>query len=129
MLETVDLTAKLPKAEYKEMRDALNIRLGLLQRAALAAKIPVIVVFEGWLAAGVGTVISRLLFALDPRGYKLHTIVKPNEEAAMRPSMWRFWNSLPRYGAIGVYDGSWYWPILKDRKTNLSNLCERRGIS
>jgi len=128
MLETVDLCARLPKTEYREMRDALNVRLGLLQREALAAKIPVIIVFEGWLASGVGTVIGRLLFALDPRGYKLHTIVKPNEEAAMRPPLWRFWNLLPRYGAIGVFDGSWYWPLLKDKNPDLPNLCERTRI-
>ncbi len=112
MLETVDLDAKLSKAEFKKAREPMDLRLGELQRKIRAANIPVIVVFEGWEAAGVGTAIGRILNALDPRGYKLHTVGQPTEEAAMRPPLWRFWISLPPRGAISVYDGSWYHGLL-----------------
>ncbi|HEO71384.1 MAG TPA: phosphate--AMP phosphotransferase, partial [Candidatus Hydrogenedentes bacterium] len=52
MLETVDLKAKLDKAEYREALDKLDLELPRLQRELRAAAVPVLVVFEGWDAAG-----------------------------------------------------------------------------
>ena len=115
MLETVDLDASLGKNEYKETQDELNLRLPELQRELSAAGIPVMIVFEGWDAAGKGSVLSRLVQPLDPRGYKVHTITDPTDEEQMRPPMWRFWTSMPAYGTIGIFDRSWYREVLDDR--------------
>jgi len=112
MLDKVNLKKKLSKADFKKSIEDLEMRLPALQRDAREAGVPVIVLFEGWHAAGVGTVISRLLTMLDPRGYKLHNFEEPDEEALLRPPLWRFWVSLPARGAIGVYDGSWYGDAL-----------------
>jgi polyphosphate:AMP phosphotransferase len=128
MLQTIDLDAKLGKEEYKQARDALDLHLSQLQRDIRNARIPVIVVFEGWEASGIGTAISRLLGPLDPRGYKSHTFGKPGQEAAFRPPMWRFWVSLPAAGDIAVYDGSWYRHILDDKKKSRELDYERYRI-
>lgn len=128
MLETIDLSAKLPKEEFKALREALNLRLAQLHRDVAAARIPVLVVFEGWKAAGIGTVIGRLLYSLDPRGYKLYNVCEPTAEEALRPPMWRFWTSIPKKGAIVVYDGSWYGPVLRERHSNRERVCERIRI-
>ena len=96
MLETVDLNAKLDKAAYRTALDALDVRLAELQRAVRAARIPVLVVFEGWTAAGKGSTLSRLLQPLDARGYKVHYIAPPSPEEEMYPPMHRFWNALPQ---------------------------------
>ena len=108
MLEDVDLKSKLSKARFKEAKEVFEQRLPQLQRDVRAAGIPVIVVFDDGHAAGVGTAISRILRSLDPRGYTLHNFQEPDQEAALRPPMWRFWVSLPADGNIAVYDGSWY---------------------
>ena len=129
MLDKVDLKAKLPKAAFKKTVDDLEMRLPALQRDARTAGVPVVVVFEGWHAAGVGTVISRLLTMLDPRGYKLHNFEEPDEEALLRPALWRFWVSLPARGAIGVYDGSWYGDVLAADPRDHDEVFERlRGF-
>ncbi len=116
MLETVDLTAKLPKADFKQTYEKLEIRLSELQRAIREAGIPVVVVLDGWTAAGVGTAMGRILSSLDPRGYKLHNMGDPTLEESLRPPLWRYWVSLPKAGAISIYDGSWYDTILRRGK-------------
>lgn len=108
MLETVDLDARVAKADYKQLSSDLDLELARLQRKAREAGIPVIVVFEGWEAAGKGSLISQLLQAWDPRGFKVHTIAPPTEEERLRPPMWRFWLRLPARGRIALFDQSWY---------------------
>jgi len=115
MLETVDLKAKLGKAEYREAQDALDLRLAQSQRDLRAAGVPVLVVFEGWDAAGKGLALNRLLQPLDPRGFTVHYVAPPTKEERMRPPMWRFWNILPADGLIAIYSHSWYGQVLKER--------------
>ena len=74
MLREVDLNKNLTKNEYKEMMDKLAPKFAALQREARAKGLPVMVVFEGWGASGKGTMISRLIQPLDPRGFKVFTI-------------------------------------------------------
>ena len=54
MLEKVDLTKKISKEEYKEKMPQLESKLGRLQRECKALGIPVLIVFEGFGAAGKG---------------------------------------------------------------------------
>lgn len=115
MLETVDLSLKLEKEAYSAAMDDLEVRVAMLQRRARAAGVPVIVVFEGWDAAGKGTLINRLLLALDPRGFTVHPTNKPNEEERLRPFLWRFWSKTPDRGRIGIFDRSWYGRVLVER--------------
>ena len=115
MLETVDLSAHLSKQAYKEIQDALDLELARLQRELREAGIPAMLVFEGWDAAGKGSVLSRLLQPLDPRGFKVHAITPPTDTERMYPPMWRFWNRQPANGTIGIFDQSWYGQVLDDR--------------
>ena len=115
MLELVDLTKKLSKSDYEKVCPPLEIRLGELQRAARAAGLPVVIVFDGWDAAGKGTVINRLTQALDPRGFKVHPIFPPTEADRFYPWMCRFWTQLPAAGSIAIFDHSWYGRVLYAR--------------
>ncbi|QDR80001.1 polyphosphate:AMP phosphotransferase [Sporomusa termitida] len=115
MLEKVDLQKKIAKAEYKEMIGGLRERLGALQRQARDLGIPVLILFEGWDAAGKGTLINELILSLDPRGFNVYSIGEPNEDAVKRPYFWRFWNKTPQRGRIVVLDRSWYTKTLADR--------------
>ncbi len=119
MLEQVDLSKKLSKEEYKEIASDLELRLGALQRDALKLNIPVVIVFEGWDAAGKGTLINRLIQALDPRGCVVHSINAPNQEELLRPFLWRFWIKTPPKGRIAVFDRSWYGRVLVERVDKL----------
>ena len=115
MLELVDLTKAIDKETYNETFPGLEIQLGHVQRAALAAGVPVIVVFEGWDAAGKGTIINRLTQALDPRGFKVHPVNAPNDTERLHPWMWRFWRKLPGDGSFAIFDRSWYGRVLVGR--------------
>jgi polyphosphate kinase 2 (PPK2 family) len=74
-----------------------------------------LVVFEGPDAAGKGGAIKRLVERLDPRLYRVHSIVKPTQEEYQRHYLWRFWNKLPPYGQMTVFDRSWYGRVLVER--------------
>ena len=119
MLEQIDLSKEFDKEEYKAIVADLGLRLGELQREAHVANLPIMLVFEGWDAAGKGTAINRLIQTLDPRGFVVHPIHAPNEEERLRPFLWRFWTKTPAKGRIAVFDHSWYGRVLAERVDKL----------
>ena len=100
MLEKIDLTKKMGKKEFKQRMDVLTVKLGILQRECRDLKIPVIIVFEGFGAAGKGTLINQLIQPLDPRGFRVFAISGESEEEQMRPFLWRFWTKTPARGGL-----------------------------
>lgn len=115
MLEQIDLTRELSKKEYRERMAVLEPELSRLQRECKAAGIPVIIVFEGFGAAGKGYQIGKLIQALDPRGFYVNATSRESEEERMHPFLWRFWTRTPAKGQIAVFDRSWYRKVLIDR--------------
>jgi polyphosphate kinase 2 (PPK2 family) len=115
MLELVDLDKTVAKETYGRVFPELEARLGECQRRARAAGVPVVIVFEGWDAAGKGTLINRLTQALDPRGFKVHPISAPDESERLHAWMWRFWRALPAAGHFAIFDRSWYGRVLLER--------------
>jgi len=115
VLEKIDLSRSLSKKQYKDQIPKLQRRLYDLQHAAWKGEIPSVIVFEGWDAAGKGTTINTLTQRLDPRGFKLHPIQAARTFEKMHPWLWRFWNRLPNYGEMAIYDRSWYGRVLVER--------------
>ena len=115
MLEKINLTKKIDKAKYKQIISDLELKIAELQRKAKDFGIPVILIFEGWDAAGKGTLINRLILSLDPRGFTVHPTNPPNEEEKLRPFLWRFWIKTPEKGRIALFDRSWYGKVLVER--------------
>jgi AMP-polyphosphate phosphotransferase len=120
MLDKIDLDRKLPKQEYKELLPRLQRRLYDLHKAAWDAKIPTVILFEGWDAAGKGTSINLLTSRLDPRGFKLYPIQAPRTFEKRLPWLWRFWLKLPNYGEMAIFDRSWYGRVLVERVESLT---------
>ncbi|MCB0293199.1 MAG: phosphate--AMP phosphotransferase, partial [Calditrichaeota bacterium] len=85
MLAQIDLSRKIDKTEYKTVMEELSRRLAALQREAIQLKIPIVVVFEGWDAAGKGTLINQLILTLDPRHFSVFSTLQPGEEEIHRP--------------------------------------------
>ena len=115
MLEQVDIDQSLPKLDYKRRLPLLQERLYDLEHAVFTNGIPVAVVFEGWAAAGKGSTINVLAERLDPRGFRVVPITPPRTAETRYPWMWRFWQKIPAFGQIVVYDTSWYRRVLIDR--------------
>lgn len=125
MLEKLDLTKSMGKKEYKEKMETLMPRIGKLQRECRERKIPVMIAFEGYGAAGKGLQIAQLIKALDPRGFEVHAVKNETEEERLHPFLWRFWTKMPPKGKIAIYDSSWYRKVLAerfDKKTKRSEL-------
>ena len=61
MLDSINLTTEIPKAEYKQEARDLKQRLVALQQTVREKKLPVVILFEGWGAAGKGSLISDVM--------------------------------------------------------------------
>jgi len=119
MLEKIDLNKKISKKEYKQVFPRLRMKLYALQKASWDAEIPVIILFEGWDAAGKGTSIQNLTSKLDPRGFKLYPIRAARTYESKRPWLWRFWIKIPGKGEWAIFDRSWYGRTLVERVEGL----------
>jgi polyphosphate kinase 2 (PPK2 family) len=115
MLEQVNLDLQFPRKQYKELLPDLQRRLYDLEKAGWDYKIPSIVLFEGWDAAGKGSAIATLTQRMDPRGFKLHPIRAPRTYEESRPWLWRFWSKTPNRGEMAIFDQSWYGRVLVER--------------
>jgi len=115
MLETLDLTRKLNREDYVSEVTRRQIELRELGYQVYLKKRPVIIMFEGWDAAGKGGAIKRITEKLDPRGYVVYPIAAPQGEDKTRHYLYRFWRRLPERGQIAIFDRSWYGRVLVER--------------
>jgi polyphosphate kinase 2 (PPK2 family) len=114
-LASVDLTLRLEQKEYEQKLARLQAKIHLLGFEVYSQKRPVVLVFEGWDAAGKGGTIKRITEKLDPRGYVVHAIAAPSGDDKARHYLYRFWRRLPQRGAIAIFDRSWYGRVLVER--------------
>ncbi|MBS6560841.1 MAG: polyphosphate:AMP phosphotransferase [Clostridiales bacterium] len=115
VLNQVDLSLKLSGEEYKERLKKVQKRLQELQNKIYEKRIPVVIAFEGWDAAGKGGAIKRLTEPLDPRGYQVNPTSAPNDVEKEHHYLWRFWNTIPKGGHIAIYDRTWYGRVMVER--------------
>ena len=120
MLELVDLAKKISRTDFRQVFPDLETQLPACQRTARAMDGPVVIVLEGWDAAGKGHLINRLTQVLDPRGFKVHAISAPDENQRRRPWLWRFWKAVPAAGSFAIFDRSWYGRVLVERVEGLT---------
>ena len=114
-LREVDLSPSLTDEEYREQLKKLQKRLGELHNVIYRKKIPVILCYEGWDAAGKGGNIRRITKPLDPRGFDVMPIASPTPDELHRQYLWRFWKRLPRTGHICIFDRTWYGRVMVER--------------
>lgn len=105
---------------------SLEPELARLQRECKAQKLPVMIVFEGFGAAGKGYQIGKLIHAMDPRGFYVRSVGRESEEQRRHPFLWRYWINTPAKGEIAIFDRSWYRKVLLDR---FDELLPRRNLS
>lgn len=110
-----DLTATLTEEEYKQQLKFYQKKLNQLHYAIYRKKIPVVVCFEGWDAAGKGGAIRRLAYPLDPRGFDVFPIASPEPHEKARHYLWRFWTRLPKSGHVAIFDRTWYGRVMVER--------------
>lgn len=124
VLDRIDLTKSVTKAEYDERSASLSARLHKLAQKLQKRGRSAIFVFEGADAAGKGGAIRRITWALDARQYRVIPIAAPNEEERAHHYLWRFYRHLPRRGRITIFDRSWYGRVLVERVEGFATQAE-----
>ena len=115
-LSEIELKGKTVEDEkYSQELKKLQVHLGELHNRLYRERIPVIITYEGWDAAGKGGNIKRVARALDPRGYEVHPIASPEPHEKSRHYLWRFWTRLPKDGHIAIFDRTWYGRVMVER--------------
>ncbi len=71
--------------------------------------------FEGWDASGKGGAIKRLVASLDPRHVRVAQFAAPTFDEKRHHFLQRFWDQLPGWGGMAVFDRSWYGRVLVER--------------
>ncbi len=115
ILAQADLSKQLERKEYKKRLKKLQKKMERLHGELYRKRIPVVLCFEGWDAAGKGGAIKRLTECMDPRGYVVHPTAAPDETEKAHHYLWRFWRSMPKDGHIAIFDRTWYGRVLVER--------------
>jgi polyphosphate kinase 2 (PPK2 family) len=105
----------LTRSEYEHSLITLQGQVREIQYRLYKRKIPLMIVFEGWDAAGKGGNIMRLVRQMNPRGYDVIPISRPNDTENTYHYLWRFVRNFPREGQMTIFDRSWYGRVLVER--------------
>lgn len=124
VLRQIDLGARMNEAAYQAEIAQLQAKMYLLGLQIYRQQRPVVLVFEGWDAAGKGGAIKRVTEKLDPRAYVVHSISAPAGDDRERHYLYRFWRRLPQRGMIGIFDRSWYGRVLVERVEGFAQVHE-----
>lgn len=114
-LTGVDRHLRLEREDYKRRLKEEQARMFELELQMYQKRIPLMVLFEGWDAAGKGGAIKRVAQALDARAYTIFPSPAPTKEELLHPHLWRYWTRLPKAGHVGIYDRTWYGRVLVER--------------
>ncbi len=120
VLSGVDLSLSYTREEYEEKKKKLQKKLAGLHEELYLRRIPVVIGFEGWDAAGKGGAIRRLTEKMDARGYDVNPTAAPNDIEKEHHYLWRFWRSMPKDGHVAIFDRTWYGRVLVER---IEGLC------
>lgn len=114
-VDGVDHSLAMDPEEYRRELKKLQKRLHKLENIMYQKRVPLMIMYEGWDAAGKGGNIKRVAQALDARAYTIFPSPAPTKPELMHPHLWRYWTRLPKAGHVGIYDRSWYGRVLVER--------------
>ncbi len=98
----------------------LQLMMLRIQEAVFNRKQRVIIVFEGFDAAGKGGTIRTITEKLDPRYFKVIPIAAPKKREQAKHYLYRFWRKIPAPGMITIFDRSWYGRVLVEKVEELT---------
>jgi polyphosphate:AMP phosphotransferase len=124
ILSNVDLSKTISNSKYNKKLKELRKNIYTITWKGYYKKVSVILVFEGFDAAGKGGCIRRLTNAIDTRLYSIYQTSAPSDYEKRFHYLWRFWNQVPSKGFITFLDRSWYGRVLVERVENLATQTE-----
>ena len=103
------MNSRISKSRYKrllpKLRDELlDAQARLRQNKSFALAL----ILTGVPTAGRSETVNELLEWLDPKHISVHAFNAPDREDRRRPTLWRYWRTLPARGRMTFYFGGWY---------------------
>ncbi len=95
------------RKQYARQQDRLRVDLVNAQFDLRRANLPVVVLIAGDDRIGINEVVQLLHEWMDARYLDTQIAFEPTSAERQRPPFWRFWNSLPASGRIGLFVGGW----------------------
>ncbi len=116
MFETAELGHRVPRKIFKRSVPLLRQELLELQRELREVDhSQVILYFAGVDKAGKGETINLLNGWMDARWLQTRAFHDPADVERERPEFWRYWQTLPPRGRIGMFLSAWYSPVVLGR--------------
>ena len=115
VLAKVDLSLCCDRKTYRKKLKEYQKKIEKLHGELYQKRIPVVIGFEGWDAAGKGGAIKRLTEKMDARGYVVNPTAAPNDLEKAHHYLWRFWKNMPKDGHIAIFDRAWYGRVMVER--------------
>jgi len=109
---------KVTKEECQEALSMLQIEMLEMHYLLFKRKIPLMIAYEGWDAAGKGGNITRVTRFMNPLGYYVVPVSAPTEHEKQYHYLRRFIKRFPTGGDIAIFDRSWYGRVLVERVEN-----------
>ncbi len=110
---------KLTALDLEKMKE-LKLAMLRYQQAAYITGKRIVIIFEGFDAAGKGSCIRHLTETLDPRSSQVIPIGEPTDDEKGQHYLQRFWRELPNKGHLTVFDRSWYGRVLVEKVEKLA---------
>ena len=104
----------LSKEEQKNRIRSLGEKLSALQTKLQTFSLPVIVLAEGWGAAGKGGRIASMIHTLDPRFFQVISLSAPSAEELSKPFLARYMKHIPENGKMVFFDSGWMDETLRE---------------
>ena len=107
MLKEFAKAAPPDKEELRAELDRAKDQLAGYQMKIKEAKLPVMVIIEGWGAAGKGSIIGKVIRNIDPRFFKVVPMAEPTEREKRYPFLYRYMLEIPEAGKFVFFDTYW----------------------
>ena len=107
MLKEFEKMSEPSEAELEKRLGAAREELAKKQILIKEKKLPVLIVLEGWDAAGKGSILGKIIKNMDPRFFKVSVMHQASEEELREPFLYRYFVKIPAAGKFMFFDGSW----------------------
>ena len=118
MIENYKALLKPEEEELHERLEQAHARLFAQQMQMKEKNLPVLILFEGWGAAGKGTLLGHVIRELDPRFFTAVSMHAPTAEEKRKPFLTRFMEQIPEAGRFLFMDSGWMSEICHDVLTD-----------
>ena len=115
MLKDFERNKPEDKATLNQEIKALRERLIGQQQKLREGKLPVLVLIEGWSAAGKGSLIKELISEMDPRFYQVSSPVIEPESESRYPFLYPYATAIPENGKVVFLDSGWMESLVRKK--------------